>query len=124
MPRARSPKTLGIALFAAGLLLGGGLAADAKAPDFVPACPQSTYGADGNMGPLFCKIDNPAALDYFFSHGNFKHLRALGADATPAQVEHAIRLDHQTGPIDCSAYQLWKWRWHWHFAFSPVQYCG
>ncbi len=38
-------------------------AAAAGAPSgFAPPCEHAGYGADGNMSPLFCVIDNPVAL--------------------------------------------------------------
>src|SRR5579884_298348 len=60
---------------------------------FVPACPRPSYSADGNFQPLFCTIDNPAALAYYRRIA--PHLEALGADAAPTEVERAAALDRQ-----------------------------
>jgi hypothetical protein len=90
---------------------------DASAP-YVPACPHASYGADGNMGPLFCVVDNPIALTYFAKQG--RHVFALGPNATPWAVAHALHLDYSTGPITCSIYQLAAWREHWSFGIPPT----
>jgi len=94
----------------------------------VPPCPHVSYGADGNMGPLFCVVDNPLALRYFASIG--RHTFALGPDASPGEVAQGLSADYKhggTGPIMCSIYQLAAWRNHWHFGvtvYSEVSpYC-
>jgi hypothetical protein len=107
----------------------GGVAAVASAADtqtLVPPCPQAGYGADGNMGPLFCVIDNPVALRYFAPMA--KRTFALGPDATPEEVTNALVSDTRAGsasrrwklslPILCSVYQLAAWKNHWSFPYS------
>ena len=37
----------------------------ADSSSFVPECPHPTYSPDGNVTPLFCKIDNPVALRFY-----------------------------------------------------------
>lgn len=106
---------------------GGGIgaAATANAPAFIPPCRQTSYGADGNMGPLFCVVDNPVALRYFAPMA--RHTFALGPDATPEEVTNALVADTKPGsgkrwklglPMLCSIYQLAAWKNQWHFAYS------
>jgi hypothetical protein len=104
-----------------------GLAAIADAETLVPSCLHATYGADGNMGPLFCVIDNPVALRYFAPMA--KRTFALGPDATPTQVSDALVADTRAGPgqrwklglpMLCSVYQLAAWKNHWRFGISVV----
>lgn len=81
---------------------------------FLPPCPHTEYGVDGNMSPLFCVIDNPLALRYFASMG--RHTFALGPDATPEQIASALRADDTPRiplPILCSIYQLASRRNQW-----------
>jgi hypothetical protein len=82
---------------------------------FVPPCPQASYGADGNMGPLFCVVINPVAFRYFAPMA--KRTFALGPDASPEQVASALIADfgqrHGTLPILCSIYELAAWKNHW-----------
>ena len=101
------------------------VAAGTESPGVVPPCPHPSYGANGNMGPLFCVIDNPMALRYFAPIA--KHTFALGPDASPEDVTAALAADLKhggTGPIICSIYQLASWRNHWHFGISPVDQLG
>lgn len=93
-----------------------GAAATANAPAFIPLCPQAGYGADGNMGPLFCVVDNPVALRYFAPMA--RQTFALGPDATPAEVTNALVADFKTLPTLCSIYQLAAWKNQWHFPYS------
>jgi hypothetical protein len=110
------------------LTLQGGIgrfAAIAGTGTLTPACPQPRYGADGNMGPLFCVVDNPAALKAFAPMA--QHTFALGPDATPAQVTSALVADYKHGgtiPILCSIYRLAAWRNHWRFGIPPSQQVG
>jgi len=93
---------------------GSGAAIAAEA--FVPSCPRATYGADGNMGPLFCVIANPAALQHFAPMA--KRTFALGRNAAPGQVTSALVADYKQGgtyPIICSVYRLAAWKNQWHF---------
>lgn len=85
-----------------------------------PACPRPVYAVDGNMGPLFCIVDNPLALHYFASIG--RHTFALGPDAPPSKVVAAVEADfkHGTIPIMCSVYRLAAWRNQWHFSALSV----
>jgi hypothetical protein len=100
------------------LVAHGGLVAFAsEAP--APPCPPPSYGADGNMGPIFCVIDNPVALRYFAPMA--KHTFALGPDADPGQVVRALNADYVSAPTACSIYQLAAWRNQWHFGISPVE---
>ena len=95
----------------------------AEAAAFLPSCPHLSYGVDGTIAPLFCKIDNPAAIAYY--KPRFPHLFALGPNASPEQVDAAMKRDRGSIPTTCSAYVLWQWRWHWHFAVDPVdEYAG
>ena len=90
-----------------------------------PPCPQASYGADGNMGPLFCVIDSPVALRYYAPMG--KHLFALGPNANPQQVVAAAVADRRTTgtlPILCSTYRLAAWREHWQFGVSAADQIG
>ena len=62
---------------AVGTILGGaatslGQSTDASAvtggaaaSPFVPACPHPTHSPDGNVTPLFCRIDNPVVLRFY-----------------------------------------------------------
>jgi hypothetical protein len=91
----------------------------------VPTCPHATYGADGNMGPLFCVIDNPLALSHFASVG--RRTFALGPNASPGHVAAALVSDYKQGgtePILCSVYRLAAWRNHWRFGVSPTASAG
>lgn len=92
---------------------------------FVPACPTPLYTADGNVSPLFCKIDNPLAVRFYKSIA--PNVFALGPDASPSQVEDALKVAdaHGTNPEMCAVYQLAAWWKHWRFGVSPGQaYCG
>ena len=87
----------------------------------VPPCSHAIYGANGNMQPLFCVIDNPAALRHFAPMA--KRTFALGPDAAPTQVAAALIADYKRGgtvPILCSTYRLAAWRNHWSFGVSPI----
>lgn len=90
---------------------------------FEPACPRLVYTADGNVQPLFCSIDNPAALAFY--RGLAPHLMALGATASPSDVERALELDSKrtTLPELCSAYALMEHRWRWNFGVTPITNC-
>ena len=88
----------------------------------MPACPHATFGADGNMGPISYMVDNPAALRYFAKLG--RHVFALGPNATPHQVEAALKKDTSTNPIICSVYQLAAWRTGWSFRVDPMDGLG
>lgn len=108
---------LTIGLMATGV--GAGRSAAASA--YAPACPQASYGADGNMGPVFCMIDNPVALKYFAPMA--KRTFALGPNATPNSVQASLVADFKHGgtlPILCSIYQLATWRNHWRFPYSMI----
>ncbi len=87
---------------------------------YVPPCPSPSYGASGNIAPLFCKIVNPLALEFY--RPIVPHLFALGQDASPLQVEAALHTDSRQATIPelCSAYQLWAYRWGWKFGTDPV----
>lgn len=89
----------------------------AEAETLVPSCPQAHYFADGNVGPLFCVIDNPLALRFYASVG--KRTFALGPNADPEQVYKALIDDtyksHATVPELCAVYQLATWKNHWRF---------
>jgi hypothetical protein len=98
-------------------------AASRSTEPFVPACPGPSYTTDGNITPLFCKIDNPVALHFYAPLS--KHLFALGANATPEQVTSALRADLKHGGTQvelCYAYELSAWRWGWHFASDPAAF--
>ncbi len=101
-----------------GVVAAATTSASTTPAPFSPACPSPGYGADGDMGPLFCVIDNPVALRYFAALG--RHLFALGPNATPGQVLAALERDLSTLPITCSVYRLAAWRNHWHFGISPL----
>ncbi len=112
-----------IALTAQGGLAGG--ASSPHANTVAPSCPHASYGADGNMGPLFCVIDNPVALRYFAPMA--KRTFALGPNAAPIQVAAALVADYRHGgtePILCSIYQLAQWRNHWSFGISAADQVG
>lgn len=101
------------------------LLASATVPLFVPACPRPSYSADGNVSPLFCKIDNPLALKFYESLA--PRVFALGSTASPQQVERALAAAeaHATNPEMCAVYQLAAWWRHWHFGVDPgYAYCG
>jgi hypothetical protein len=102
-----------------------GIAGVAGAQTLVPPCPQADYGADGNMGPLFCVIANPVALRYFAPMA--KRTFALGPEATPTQVAEALVTDTRPDsgqrwklslPMLCSIYHLAAWKNQWHFGIS------
>ena len=104
---------------------GGAAGGAAHGVLFVPSCPHASFGADGNMGPLFCVIDDPAALRYFGAMG--RRTLAVGPSASPTQVAAALTADRQkavTGPILCSIFRLAAWRNHWRFAVSPANDAG
>lgn len=95
------------------------------ASPFTPPCPQAQYGADGNMSPLLCIVDNPLALQYFAQAA--PHTFALGPNANPAEVADALNSDFKhggTGPTLCSIYQLAAWRNQWRFGISPINEVG
>ena len=95
------------------------------AETFVPSCPRATYGADGNMGPLFCVIANPAALQHFAPTA--KRTFALGRNAASGQVTSALIADYKQGgtfPIICSVYRLAAWKNQWHFEVSIAAQVG
>jgi hypothetical protein len=100
---------------------GAVLAANANTDTFVPPCPQARQSADGNMSPLFCVIDNPAALRFYAPLG--RQTFALGSNAGSSQVVSALIADynrHATEPELCAVYRLAAWRERWHFGFSVV----
>lgn len=93
-------------------------------PKTATGCPHITYGADGNVGPLFCRDGqpNPPVLAYFQA----MHLLVLGlgANATPGQVFQAMCSDVQTNstyPIETSAYDLAQRIEGWSFGINPAQ---
>jgi hypothetical protein len=96
-----------------------------SAPVFVPACAHPLYTADGNMTPLFCKIDNPLAVSFYRKIA--PKVFALGANASPQRVTRALSATekHATFPELCAVYKLVSWWRHWHFGISPGQpYCN
>jgi len=117
-------KTL-LAVAVTALVTAGGAFALSQAAPAVPPCPHPSYGADGNMGPLFCMIDDPVALRYFAPMA--KHTFSLTPSATPEQVAAALVADYKhagTEPILCSIYQLADWRNHWSFGISAAEQAG
>lgn len=88
---------------------------------FVPPCPRPSYSVDGNVGPLFCTIDDPLALAFYEKLA--PHLFALGPDASPLQVTAAARRDWgaATGQELCNAYALAQHRWGWSFGLNPIE---
>ena len=98
-----------------------GAVARSSAVSFVPSCPHPSYGADGNVAPLFCKIDNPAALK-FYSWIDAP-LIALGQNATPGEVLTVLGKVRRksTSPEICAGYDLAAWRWHWSFGINPPE---
>jgi hypothetical protein len=100
--------------------------ASTTAQALAPPCSHASYGADGNMSPLFCVIDNPIALRYFAPMA--KRTFALGPNATPAQVASALVADFKAQktplPILCSIYKLAAWRNRWSFGASIVVAVG
>ncbi len=86
----------------------------------MPSCPHASYGVDGNMGPLFCVINNPIAARYFTPMA--KRTFALGPDASPDQVIDALVADFKRQkmglPMLCSIYQLAAWKNQWRFPYS------
>jgi len=127
--------TIAIGLAALSGLVAGVLLAHQRTPRlalvsatasaFVPACPRPSYSADGNVWPIFCKIDNPLALRFYESLA--PRVFALGPAASPQQVERALAAAdaHATGPEMCAVYQLAAWWRHWHFGVDPgYPYCG
>ncbi len=107
--------------FSLTALRSRGLAATA-AESLVPPCPHASYGANGNMGPIFCMVDNPIALHYFALMA--RHTFALKPDATPGEVAAALTSDYATAPTICSIYELAAWRNHWSFGVSPIDEIG
>jgi hypothetical protein len=104
---------------------GVAVAASTDAQPFVPPCAHANYGADGNMGPLFCVVDNPAALHYFAPMA--KQTFALGPNVTPGHVSAALVADFKHGgtiPILCSILRLAAWRNHWSFGASTAAAVG
>lgn len=100
---------------------GGLCAAKANTDAVVPACPQAQRSADGNLSPLFCVIDNPAALRFYAPLG--KQAFGLGSNASSDQVVSALIADydrHATEPELCAVYRLAAWRERWHFGISVV----
>jgi hypothetical protein len=84
-----------------------------------PACPKLTYAVDGTAGPIFCKIDNPAAMHYYRQW--LLPLMKLGADATPTQVTSLVESwRNSTNPITCAVYDLAQHALGWQFAINPV----
>lgn len=87
--------------------------------DTNPACPKLTYAVDGTAGPLFCKIDNPAAIRYYRQW--LLPLMQLGPDATPTQVTSLVESWHNsTNPITCAVYDLAQRAYGWQFAINPI----
>jgi hypothetical protein len=117
--------SLATALILVGAAWAHGLTAAREDAALQPPCAQAGYGADGDMSPLFCVVDNPVALRYFAPMG--KHLFALGPNANPQQVVAAAVADRKTTgtlPILCSTYRLAAWREHWQFAVSAAAQIG
>jgi hypothetical protein len=99
---------------------------------FVPECPHFDRGADGTVGPIFCTVDNPAALRYYAAA--LRPLIALGADARPGRVRSVLAWEYRHGgphgealtgtlPIQCEVFQLASHYWRWSFSYTP-QYCA
>ena len=119
-------KTVAACLAVVCLLAGGAAAGRLTAASgSQPPCPHPSYGADGNMAPLFCVIDNPLALRYYAKDA--PHLFALGPNANPQQVVAAAVADRPkaaTIPTLCAAYRLIAWRDKWQFGISPAAEIG
>jgi len=116
---------LGIMLLHGSKVSTASAATVAQTEAVVPRCQQSRYGANGNMSPLFCIVDNPEALRYFSPMAKLTF--ALGPDATSSEVINALAGDYQhggTGPILCSIYRLAAWRNHWAFGISIIDTLG
>jgi hypothetical protein len=95
---------------------------------FVPACPHFSHAADGAVGPIFCTIDNPLALNYYAKA--LKPLLALGPNARPGRVQIQLAKEMRGGgpngqrltgtyPIQCQVFQLAAHRWRWSFLYTP-----
>jgi hypothetical protein len=118
-------KALAAALATCLALTAAAAAGRLSAPAYRPPCPHASYGADGNMAPIFCMVDNPLALHYYGRMA--KHLFALGPNANPQQVVAAAAADHRTTgtlPILCQSYRLAAWREHWQFALPASEQIG
>lgn len=90
-----------------------------EAAPLVPGCPHPTYTADGNLNPLYCRVDNPLALRFYSPLVD--KLIALGPDASPRQVEAVVqRTPGLTETESCNSYALAAWAEHWHFGTNPV----
>lgn len=89
------------------------------AADTSPVCPKLTYAVDGTAGPIFCRIDNPAAMHYYRQW--LVPLMKLGPGATPSQVASLVESWHNsTNPITCAVYDLAQHAYGWRFAINPV----
>ena len=73
------------------------------------------------MAPLFCKIANPVAVDWY--RKDYPTVFALGPNATPAEVTDTIAdicRSNATQPTLTDAYRLQSFIQGWQFAFDPV----
>jgi hypothetical protein len=88
----------------------------------VPSCPHVSYGADGNIAPLFGRIDNPLAIHYYGSVE--QKLLALGPSATPDEIATLMQQAHVV-PFSwaCNEYALAAWAEHWQFGTNPINGC-
>lgn len=107
------------ALVGVGVAIGRLTAPSRRA--LVPACPSPSYSADGNVSPLFCRVDNPVAVRFYGAL--LQRLLALGPDASPSQVSHALSAADTTLPEACNVYRLAAWAEHWRFGVAPAAQC-
>lgn len=84
-----------------------------------PPCPKLTFAVDGTAGPIFCRIDNPAAVHYYRQW--LTPLMKLGPNATPSQVTSLVETWHNsTNPITCAVYDLAQHAYGWQFTINPI----
>ena len=87
-------------------------------------CGSLKFGVDGTAGPIFCQDGRPnAAADSYFRRLRLRVL-ALGAQATPGDVNVAICDDfgdrQTTIPIEGQAVRLAEKEQGWHFGVDPA----
>ncbi len=113
----------------AAAMLGHGPAA----PEVLPPAPgppvtglcsaQLSYGADGNVLPLFCSNGDINRLAWKYFADKRLMVMGLGIFAADTDVATAIRQDlsgQATSQVECSAYQLASVYYGWGFVVDPT----
>ncbi len=91
----------------------------ATTPSSVGICqPQLSFGADGDVSPLFCQNGAVNVLAWRYFQSAYPAIFALGAYATPNQIQQVTSKMSPPSPDADSAYCLAKAYYGWSYAES------